>query len=266
MIDKLKYYYYSRFRYYIRGWILPFLVSFYLASNWNMVVPNPIIFALMILGIFKFIQGDVVEYLHSTKEIDSLLDELFNEATQFLYIISPYFNPGENRLKSIRDASKNGCEVVILVNRNALTDVRTIDDLKRLQEAGCEIFIHPHLHSKIYINETTAITGSVNLLKGSFENSLEMGVQTTNVGQHKDILDLVEDNYLDEDDIEEFDINNIAQGYCIRTKSPINYNKKYPIKYDEYKSSNDKSGKYCHKCGKDAETSVNNPLCEKCFK
>ncbi len=81
------------------------------------------------------------------------------------------------------------------------------------------------------------------------------------IGQTSWILFL---RYLDDDDIEKFNIDNIKQGYCIRTKSPINYNIKYPIKYEEYKTSDDKSGKYCHECGSDAITSVNQPLCDEC--
>ena len=220
----------------------------------------------LIMGILKAIQSWSTEFIQSTKELDSQIDELFKSSNHFLYIITPYFIPGENRLKSIRNVCKGGCAVKILVHINALNDERTINDLKRLKEAGCLIYTHPHLHSKIYLNETSAITGSVNLVKGSFENSLEIGIETTNVTQHREILNLIKNEYLDGDDIEEFDGSNLKHGYCIRTKSQIRYNTKSPIKYEEYKISDDKSGKYCHECGTDAETSVNNPLCDECNK
>lgn len=265
MFNKIKEYYYSKFRYYFWDWILPLTVSFTFTSQWEDTTQDIIILGVIYVFIFKAIQNYGTDFIHKTKELDSQINNLFDESRVFLYIISPYFNPGENRLRSIRDASQYGCEVVILVNRNALSDVRSVDDLKRLQEAGCDILIHPHLHSKIYLNEKTAITGSVNLIKGSFDNSLEMGVEITNVAQHRRILNLIEYDYLNEDDIEPFDHKKLMQGYCIRTKAPINYNAKYPIKYDEYKTSNDKSGKYCHKCGNDAETSVSNPLCDECI-
>ena len=82
--------------------------------------------------------------------------------------------------------------------------------------------------------------------------------------QHRDLLELIKGYYLDDDDIEKFNVDEISAGFCIRTKSPIPFKVKYPIKYDEYKSSDDRTGKYCHKCGKDAETSLNQPLCGDC--
>ena len=265
MINTLQDLYYLKLRYYLWAWIIPFSSLLFLVIIFGEGSRTvTIIISIILLFIAKEIFESSTHFLHSTKELDSQIDELFNTSNQFLYIISPYFIPGENRLKSIRNACKAGCAVTILIHNNALNNDRTRNDLKRLQESGCEIFIHPHLHSKIYLNETSAITGSVNLVKGSFDNSLEIGLRTTNVAQHRDILNLIKNEYLDDDDIEKFNIDNIKQGYCIRTKSPINYNIKSPIMYEEYKTSDDKSGKYCHECGRDAKTSVNQPLCDEC--
>jgi len=241
MINTIKDFYYLKLRYYLWAWIIPFSSLLFLLIIFGEVPRTAaIIFSIIILFFVKdFLTS--TDFIHSTKELDSQIDELFNTSNQFLYIISPYFIPGENRLKSIRNACKAGCAVTILIHSNALNYDRTRNDLKRLQESGCEIFIHPHLHSKIYLNETYVITGSVNLVKGSFDNSLEIGLRTTNVAQHRAILNLIKNEYLDDDDIKKFNIDNIKQGYCIRTKSPINYNIKSPIMYEEYKTSDDKS-------------------------
>ena len=65
-----------------------------------------------------------------------------------------------------------------------------------------------------------------------------------------------------DDEIEKFNPDEVQQGYCIKTKEKINYNPKYPIKYEVYKTRKDENGKYCHKCGKVFDTSINNPFCE----
>jgi hypothetical protein len=249
------------------AWIIPFSILFFLLIIvWEVSRTDALVRSIILLFIVKAIQSWSPDFIHSTKVLDSRIDELFNTSNHFLYIISPYFIPGENRLKSIRNACKAGCAVTILIHNNALNNDRTRNDLKRLQESGCEIFIHPHLHSKIYLNESAAITGSVNLVKGSFENSLEIGMNTKNVTQHREILNLIKNEYFDDDDIEEFDEGNLKHGFCIRTKSKIRYNIKIPIMYEEYKTSDDKSGKYCHECGREAKTSVNQPLCDECNK
>lgn len=267
MIKTIKDFYYLKLRYYLWAWFIPFSgLLFLLIIVGEVSRTDAFIRSIILLVILKAIQSWSTEFIQSTKELDSEIDELFNTSNHFLYIITPYFIPGENRLKSIRNACKDGCTVKILVHINALNDERTINDLKRLKEAGCSIYTHPHLHSKIYLNEYAAITGSVNLVKGSFENSLEIGIKTTNVAQHREILNLIKNEYLDDDDIEEFVESNLKYGFCIRTKSKIRFNIKLPIMYEEYKTSDDKSGKYCHKCGQDAITSINQPLCGECNK
>ena len=227
--------------------------------------PTNALLNTVVLGVaFKVIRNWNLEFISDTKDIDYAIDNLFNESKYYLYIVTPYFLAGENRLKSIIDAKKRGCMVIILIHRNALNEIRTIDELKRLKDIGCRIFIHSHLHSKIYLNEQTAITGSANLLKGSFDNSLEMGVESSNVDHLRQIHSTIID-YFDGDSIEEFNPMDMKMGYCIKTKQNMNYNTTYPIKYDVYKASEDKTtGKYCHSCGNEAETTTLEPLCSNC--
>ena len=251
-------------RYLFFAWALPFgLAFFFLLSNYSDgnkvdLIISAIFVFLLILGF----QHHGLEFIHETKRLDSEIDKLFNDSNYFLYIISPYFNAGENRLKSILNARGKGCDVTILVHNNALNDMRAVDELKRLQKADCKIFLHPHLHSKIYLNEKTAITGSVNLVKGSFENSLEIGVSTTNVRHHRKMLRMIKNKYFDSG-ITTFNADDIKKGFCIKTKVEISYNEKHPIRYEAW-DSNDKSGEYCHGCGNPAKTTADDPLCGEC--
>ena len=55
----------------------------------------------------------------------------------------------------------------------------------------------------------------------------------------------------------------IFAGFCIKTKEMIDYNVLKPIDKSVY-AYNDKnrSWKYCHKCGKDSEVTITDPLCD----
>jgi phosphatidylserine/phosphatidylglycerophosphate/cardiolipin synthase-like enzyme len=224
-----------------------------------------VLYLTFLVGIaFKGIQYWNLNFIYDTKDIDRELNDLFSSSKYFLYIVSPYFIAGENRLKYIIDAQNFGCEVTILVHRNALKDSRTINELTRLSDFGCKIFVHPNLHSKIYLNETTAITGSVNLLTGSLTNSYEIGVATQNVKHHKDMLNTIL-YYLDDDKVEPFDPTYANNGYCIKTKMRMPYSIGKPIDQNAFEQGDrNRDWKYCHKCGKDAETTVTEPLCKDC--
>tara|TARA_B110001454_G_C12702182_1_gene427054 strand:+ start:1169 stop:1951 length:783 start_codon:yes stop_codon:yes gene_type:complete len=252
----------STLRYYFWSWFAPYAIVYISLVSFIGQTQDLVISTLIIGTAIKAYKKWSVHFINDTRSLDIEIDDLFNTSNYFLYIVSPYFNVGENRLKNIINAQKNGCDVTILIHRNALNDTRSVDELKKLYDVGCDIYIHPHLHSKIYVNETEAITGSINLLKGSFDNSLEMGVRTQDVDDHKEILSTVRDVYLFDDEIEKFNPDEVQQGYCIKTKEKINYNTKYPIKYEVYKSSDDKNGEYCHKCGKVFDTTVSDPLCD----
>jgi len=257
-----------KLRYYLsyaKPFILAFIVLFiFLGVN---ETKKLILYTILLGCVFDvFILKVHIQFIHDTKTLDSKIDKLFNKSYYFLYIITPYFYAGENRLKRIIKASKNGCKVSILVHKNALNDNRTVGELKRLQDADCTVYVHPHLHSKIYLNESRVITGSVNLVKGSFDNSLEMGVSATHPTHHKKMYDMIKNGYLDHDDIKIFNADDIKKGYCIKTKDEINYNVKYPIKYDVYISSDERSGMFCHNCGKPAKTTIKEPLCDDCNK
>ena len=80
----------------------------------------------------------------------------------------------------------------------------------------------------------------------------------------KEIYDIIKEEYLADSRVEDFDIDNISKGYCISSKTRIFYNIKSPMERSVYLSSGNRSGKYCHKCGKESETTIEEPLCEDC--
>jgi len=225
--------------------------------------PMLVLVSIFLIGAFLSSRNTSVYFLNDTLEIDNEIIELFKSSNNYLYIISPYFNAGDNRLNSIIDAKKRGCDVTVLINSKALINKNTIEELSTLQKLDCNVLTHPNLHSKIYLNEKSVITGSVNLVKGSFEQSLEMGIHTEDIYEHKKILEMINRDYLGSPNCEGFNIDNISKGYCIRSKARIIYNVKSPMERSTYLSSSDRmTGRYCHKCGKESDTTISEPLCD----
>ena len=203
-----------------------------------------------------------------TDRINSSLNQLFKNSEHFLYIITPYFDIGENRLNAIYKAKGNGSDIKILV-RAGYIKKETIHQLKKLQERGCDVKLHPDLHSKIYLNEKRLITASANLYEKSLKDNLEFGVKTENAKLIKQIRKKVETDYLNSDKTIKFNVAEAKKslGYCIKSKREIRFNQKIPLSKVEWdkipiKDRNDPSGNYCHRCGKESTTSRYSPFCD----
>ena len=212
-----------------------------------------------------FFRYKKLEFITETKMIDIAIEDIFYDAEEFIYIVSPYFDIGENRLKNLMDAKNLNVEVNILIHPRTTLNSSSKNQLLKLKENGCDIRVHPNLHSKIYLNEKSMIIGSPNLNKGSFDNSLEVGVFSENHYEIEEIIEKIKYDYFKDPRTYSFEIDNLKTGFCIRTKTIENYNLKRPINRDEYfKSNKNIKGKFCHACGKIANTSLNQPLCDKC--
>ena len=92
MIKTIKDLYYSRLRYYLWAWIIPFSGLLFLLIIFGEVsITDALIRSIILMGILKAIQSWSTEFIQSTKELDSQIDELFKSSNHFLYIITPYF-------------------------------------------------------------------------------------------------------------------------------------------------------------------------------
>ena len=252
-------------RYFYR-YALPFIlaVSLTTALLWERDIPILSIsfWGLIIIAYLytKLKEHQSIRFIDGALDLDKKIISMFYKSENYLYIVTPYFLVGENRVQSIYKAIENGASVSILVNDEALMNKSTIEELLRLKKQGCTINQNPNLHSKIYLNEKGAITCSLNLNHNSVNKSLEVGHQTNNVNELKKIENIIK-RYLKDENTKPF-TGKIEEGFCIRTKSIIPLNPKKPISYSEWYRTNDRNGKYCHKCGKESEVTVSNPLCD----
>ena len=93
----------------------------------------------------------------------------------------------------------------------------------------------------------------------SIKNSLEVGNQTKSIKELKRIKKIIK-GYLRAENTKIF-TGKIEEGYCIKTKARIPLNPKKPISYTEWFRTNDRNGRYCHKCSEKSETNLDSPMC-----
>jgi phosphatidylserine/phosphatidylglycerophosphate/cardiolipin synthase-like enzyme len=115
----------------------------------------------------------------------SHLENLFNSATQELFVASPYIKTPEAEWVCGR-IDKLGCKKTIRFQ--LLTDVRSANvlggslDMAALrifdtELPNCEIVNLPRLHAKVYVaDETSAIVTSANLTPSGLDSNLEYGI------------------------------------------------------------------------------------------
>jgi len=101
------------------------------------------------------------------------LEELIKEATDHLYIVSPYlkFNHRIRELLEDKDNLKIDTRIIYGKSELAPAEISWLQSKQYIRTSFCQ-----HLHAKCYMNETHAIITSMNLYEFSQQNNNEMGV------------------------------------------------------------------------------------------
>ena len=102
---------------------------------------------------------------------------LIRDAKKSLYLMSPYNRHPQQLQTRLTDAIDRGVRVTILYRDEK--DQR--EGVAYLERLGATVLPIKWLHSKIYINESTALASSMNLLDSSFNNSSEFCIRIDKV-------------------------------------------------------------------------------------
>jgi len=219
---------------------------------------------LVAVGIGKLLTSTV---FLTESDIKSEIEDLCASANTRLLVVSPYLDPGNILIESMIRARKRKIHVKLIHHSSQMNKVESREWLKRLLEAGVEIYHNPNLHAKLYATESAVIIASLNLVAGSMTNSFEAGVRSTAGELHDGVMKYVRETILKSDQTTMVTASDLPPdtGFCIRTRKTIGFNPKRPIEYSEYvKSGRTNEGQFCHSCGKDSSTSLNDPFCEEC--
>ncbi len=238
----------------------------------------------------------MAEFL-DTQGVSYYLKRLINNASDKLYLISPYLQLNNQLKLSLEDRHKFKIDIIIIYGK--VSDLNP-DDSKWLDSMpGIKLMFHKDLHAKCYINEKEAIITSMNLYMFSQQNNVEMGIYV-----HKEKDEALYNQIASEVDrikrgsehrtitvqkveptppVTKAPINKVpvvkqepksnaekALGFCIRTGIKIPFNPEKPLSYEAFQKWNqfgdvDYPEKYCHFSGEQSngENSVRKPILRK---
>ena len=110
-------------------------------------------------------------------KIYSEIRETIASAKVRLFICSPYVDPTDDLIRQVESAARDReVDVSLYFREDKLAEYRGTVWFKRFHDAGIELMVVDRLHSKIYVNEKSALVTSMNFTRSSGENSLETGV------------------------------------------------------------------------------------------
>jgi phosphatidylserine/phosphatidylglycerophosphate/cardiolipin synthase-like enzyme len=206
----------------------------------------------------------MVKFLDTTG-VSHELSLLLKNADERIILLSPYLQLAPTLKDLIRERISDNIDISIVYGKE---EHLNRDDFRFLQElSDVKVYFCDNLHAKCYINESAAIVTSMNLYQYSQQNNLEMGIKvdkTADPELYDEILDEAQ-RIIKISREHPFKKKKLAQGYCIRCKATIPLNSEHPFCIPclkkRGKAKPNTLEKYCHVCGKQAETSFENPLC-----
>lgn len=225
-------------------------------------------------------------------DVEAQVRGLISEAREEITLVSPYNDFWIHLKDELRYALARGvkCLLVYRAGENK-------KDIRWLEEQGATVRSAERLHSKLYMNETTALVTSMNLVESSAINSKEIcvsfdGPELENLVEYvRKLVGHSEANPAQETAHGDSKLSvspkdarpprNTPEaktyvpsttGHCIRCgQAGIAYDPEKTLCRKCFRSWNrhqnrDYPEKHCHRCGKQRKTSFATPLCTPCYK
>ena len=221
--------------------------------------------------------------------------QLVRSATKYITFVTPHVILWEPLKDAILDAKNRKVDVVFFVRKGA--NRRRPQDLKWLNK-NFKVHEVPHLHAKVYLNETTVLVSSMNITEPSIRGKKDFAMvvrrqddatvfrdyvsglipkfattqSSHSIGNHVSGLIATATVTKTSHSIEP---QTSETGTCIRCGKKMRFNKNHPLCDDcfgEWSINKNKNHheKYCHSCGKSAETfdkpiTYRIPRCRPCW-
>ncbi|HEY0154565.1 MAG TPA: phospholipase D-like domain-containing protein [Longimicrobium sp.] len=226
------------------------------------------------------------EFLRA-KSVAAEIDTIIDRAREHLVLISPYLDLTEYFWGRLQEASERGIPITVVARQDA---ENRGEDYRLLELPGVSVFLVERLHAKCYYNEKTLVITSLNLLKGS-EQNYEMGVRfSVDEPIYADAVEEVESIKRRGVELRRHVTARLAQpagvrvqrgrpepsrdtgkqGSCIRCGTDVRRNADAPFCRECWNvwsafGNPDYPERFCHDCGREADTTMNRPRCRRCF-
>lgn len=211
----------------------------------------------------------------TTTDTSAAIERVIRTAKKELTLMSAYVYPRVIYLERLKDAAKRGVNITLVFGKRPL-DAKVMALFKEVD--NITIYYLDVLHAKCFVNESEAIVTSLNLLNGSEDKNREMGVRLEQaadteaymecVDEVRSILSVAVPIYSNSKTVGVV-VAFPKSGYCIRcgTSQPCEPDR--PLCFDDFKTwvqykDPDFPERLCHMCGKPAEVSMAEPLCDTC--
>ena len=223
--------------------------------------------------VFDALFGSAKRKFFFDGDVESEVRSLIREAREEIILVSPYNDFWIHLKDELREARRRDVDVLLLYRAG-----ENERDIKWLAKEGATVLPVERLHSKLYVNETTALVTSMNLVESSAINSKEICARFDGP-ERKELMEYVRklagrsEAHLPQRNTPKAvaHVSNTT-GHCIRCgEAGIDYNLDEPLcsrclqRWNLYQNR-DYPEKHCHRCGKEVKTSFAMPRCTPCYK
>lgn len=226
------------------------------------------------------------------EEVQQQFYEIIRSATKSVIFVTPYIELWVHLQDEMRDAIARKVDITFLIREDATP--RRPEDLQWLQANKVKVYLVPNLHAKIYLNEKRVLVSSMNVHRTSIIDSKDFAIVVKNEDVAKMFREYVSrligkatvtqtshqirgfvsglvEKAATTQRSRSSERQTSEDGYCIRSRDKIPFNTEKPLCADCFRQWNryhdkDYAEKYCHSCGKSAETTFSKPLCMACWK
>lgn len=125
----------------------------------------------------------------NTTALNYELENIIKNSSKFLILISPYFKVAD-RIRTLIEEKSKTVPIIIVYGKDELkkSEQTWINNLSNVRLHFCK-----NLHAKCYMNQHTALIGSMNLYEFSQVNNHEMGVLLTTKEDEQAIKDTLDE-------------------------------------------------------------------------
>ena len=123
-------------------------------------------------------------------DVSSAVTKLIREANERLILVSPYNSFWDHLRNEIHLAiTKRGVQVTVVYREGEKEN----DDIIWLRKEGATVHVVDRLHAKLYLNESSVLLTSMNLLQSSREKSKEVGIYVNDADAQRELRNYVDD-------------------------------------------------------------------------
>lgn len=130
---------------------------------------------------------------YEQKIAKDVYENLIANATEKIYIMTPYFIPDETILGLLKNKAQCGVDVHIILPEipdKSFVYLITLDNAETLMKYGVHVHImkNSFVHSKVVLSENACVVGSINMDQRSFYQQFESAVYTNDTSVMEEVL------------------------------------------------------------------------------